>query len=157
MSKRNVIGCFERVSFPDFQGVSRIAKIDTGAFTGSIHASNIVSGPMPGSRKRVLRFNLFGKKKYYYETTVYKVTPARVANGESTRRYIVPFHIDIEGKTYEILLALSDRSEMKRRVLIGRRFLKNNNFIIDTNLHREFDGEWKMKGSKGEDSYFVKW
>ncbi|MCL1929816.1 RimK/LysX family protein [Candidatus Saccharibacteria bacterium] len=153
MKKPNVIGCFERVSFPDFQGVSRIAKIDTGAFTGAIHVSDITVD----KSKHILKFNLFGKKKYHYEATVYKVTPARVANGESSRRYIVPFRIEIAGEIYEILLALSDRSEMKRRVLIGRRFLKNNHFIIDTNLHSEFDGEWKMKGAKDEDSYFVKW
>jgi hypothetical protein len=44
-----------------------------------------------------------------------------------------------------------------RRVLIGRRFLKNNDFVIDTNLHNEFDKEWMMKGEKGENSYFIKW
>jgi hypothetical protein len=153
MTKRNIVGCFARVSFPDFQGVSRIAKIDTGAFTGAIHVSDVAVD----KRRHVLSFNLFGKKKYHYETKVYKVTPARVANGASAKRYIVPFHIEVEGHTYEILLALSDRSEMKRRVLIGRRFLKNNDFIIDTNLHSEFDQEWKMKGVKGENSYFVKW
>jgi len=153
MKKRNVIGCFERVSFPDFQGVSRIAKIDTGAFTGSIHATNIKSD----RRKHILSFNLFGKKKYYCELRNYKIVPARVANGEESRRYIAPFHIEIAGKTYETLLTLSDRTEMNRRVLIGRRFLKNNGFLIDTNLHSEFDREWKTKGVKGENSYFIKW
>jgi hypothetical protein len=151
MSRRNIIGCFERVSFPDFQGVARVAKIDTGAFTGAVHVSDIVE------EKGSLSFYLFGKKKYSYTTTVYKTTPARAANGGTERRYVVPFHIEIGGRVYEILLGLSDRSEMTRRVLIGRRFLKNNDFLIDTNLHSEFDREWKMKGEKGEDSYFVKW
>jgi len=151
MKKRNVIGCFERVSFPDFQDVSRIAKIDTGAFSGSIHATEIESD----KKKHVLKFNLFGKKKYHCEISNYKVVPTRVANGDLGRRYIAPFRIEIAGRTYEILLTLSSRAEMARRVLIGRRFLKANDFVVDTSLHSEYDKEWTMKGGKNENSYFV--
>jgi len=38
---KKVIGSFEKVSFPDFGLHNVIAKIDTGAASGSLHATDI--------------------------------------------------------------------------------------------------------------------
>jgi hypothetical protein len=47
----------------------------------------------------------------------------------------------VQGKVYPIRIGLSDRSDMKRSVLIGRRFLRENDMLVDVRVHDEYDDE----------------
>ena len=46
-----VIGAFEKVSFPDFGLFDVVAKIDTGATSGSLHATKIQEIQLPNGEK----------------------------------------------------------------------------------------------------------
>jgi hypothetical protein len=46
-----VIGAFEQVSFPDFGLFDVVAKIDTGATSGSLHATKIKEVELPTGEK----------------------------------------------------------------------------------------------------------
>jgi hypothetical protein len=48
-------------------------------------------------------------------------------------RFFIHTNIIIKDETYKIELSLADRSVMKWPVLIGRRFLHNNDFLVDVN------------------------
>ncbi len=38
---KQIVGSFETISFPDFNGYEVMAKIETGAYTGALHCTKI--------------------------------------------------------------------------------------------------------------------
>jgi len=138
---RKVIGSFEKVSFPDFNLIDIIAKIDTGATTGSLHATGIEEVKLPTGEK-ALRFLPYGHKPVVIVNS-YHQKDIRSSNGESSRRYVIPTTIVIEGVQYPIKLTLADRTLMKKGVLVGRRFLRRHGFVVDVKRGTKYRGEVK--------------
>ena len=106
------------------------AKIDTGADSSSVWASNIKI-----KKDGTLTFSLFGEGSPYYsgkvfKRTDYKVAVVRSATGEEQIRYRAYFRITVAGKTIRALLNLSDRSKNNYPVLLGRRTISNK-FLVD--------------------------
>lgn len=127
---KKIISTFESVRFPDFIGVGEMtAKIDTGAYSGALHCTKIRVEETPTSR--VLHFSPFDHPETEIITKDFVTSHVRSSNGVNQNRYFINTHIVISGKKYEIALSLADRSEMKWPVLIGRKFLRKNNFLVD--------------------------
>lgn len=125
-----IVGTFETVTFPDFTKIGQVkAKIDTGAFTGALHCTLIREEETPEGK--ILRFSPFDHPEVEMVLTEFAVKYVRSSNGESQSRYFINTAINIQGETYPIVLSLADRSEMKWPVLIGRRFLRQHNFLVD--------------------------
>ena len=124
----NIVGAFANVSFPEFGIENIMAKIDTGAYTGALHCSSINVQNVDG--ELVLYFlPLNGKVVIHKEEFIIKFVKS--SNGKREKRYFISTPIRIQGGEYEIVLSLTDRSKMKSDVLIGRRFLKLHNFVVD--------------------------
>lgn len=140
-----VLGCFETVSFPELGVENVIAKVDTGAFSGALHCTNIRVIRRGSERKRVLQFTPHGKRSKTFEVDTFISKYVRSATGHRTRRHIIDTTIEIQGIVYPIRIGLSDRSDLKRPALIGRRFLRENNIVVDVRINQEQDDE-------GEDS-----
>ncbi|MBA3758464.1 ATP-dependent zinc protease [Candidatus Saccharibacteria bacterium] len=126
-----VIGSFEPVCFPDFNGYEVVAKIDTGAYTGALHCTTIqeeetANGP-------VLNFSPFDHPEVKVSLTEFAVNHVKSSNGKIETRYFIDTNIIVAGSSYPIVLSLADRSEMKWPVLIGRKFLRKHNFLVDVN------------------------
>lgn len=125
-----VIGRTSTASFPD-EGISKVpVKIDTGADSSSIWASEL---KMDESGR--LHFVLFGVGSPFYsgkvhKTKKYQVTLVRSSNGTSQIRYRVQLTIVIAGRTVNTNITLADRSRNTYPVLIGCRTLKNK-FLVD--------------------------
>lgn len=119
-----VLGAFEEVSFPLFGDHTVVAKIDTGAYSGALHCSFVEE------KDQRIKFRPFDID---IEITCdeFLVKYVKSSNGKREKRYFIETDVVIAGKQYPVLLSLSDRSEMKWPVLIGRRFLKLNGFLID--------------------------
>lgn len=128
---KNVIGSFETVTFPDFNGYEVMAKIDTGAFTGALHCTKIREEETPEGP--VLHFSPFDHPEVEITLSEFAVNHVKSSNGKAESRYFIDTNISLHGKTYPIVLSLADRSEMKWPVLIGRKFLRKNNFLVDVN------------------------
>jgi hypothetical protein len=124
-----VIGAFEKVSFPDFGLFDVVAKIDTGATSGSLHATRIKEVELPTGEK-ALSFVPYGKKKRIMVNS-FALKEVRSSNGVSSLRYFVPTTIEIEGVQYPIEVSLADRTLMKKAVLVGRQFLRSHGFVVD--------------------------
>lgn len=124
-----VIGAFEKVSFPDFGLFDVIAKIDTGATSGSLHATRIKEINLPTGEK-ALQFLPYGKKQRITVNS-FTLKEVRSSNGVSSLRYFVPTTIEIEGVQFPIEVSLADRTLMKKAVLVGRQFLRSHGFIVD--------------------------
>jgi len=112
-------------------GVSDVpAKIDTGADSSSIWASNICVDP-----ENRLNFCLFGPESPLYTGEVivaekYGVQRVRTSIGEVTVRYRVSLPIVAAGRRVRVSFTLYDRSNNNFPVLLGRKTLKNR-FLVD--------------------------
>lgn len=136
-----IIGCIEKVSFPDLGIVDALAKVDTGAFSGAFHCTDIKVFRKVKSGKRILRFAPAGDHDKTSETEEFKETFIRSATGHRVRRFVISTRIIVDDREYPIWIGLSDRSDMKRPVLIGRRFLRENGLIVDVRINQELDDE----------------
>lgn len=127
-SKIKLIGRREFVDFPHLSITHIEAKIDTGAYTSSIHCKHIEQKTI--DEKDVLLFKLM-------DDTIHSVEHFSRKNiknsfGEKEERYIIKTLIKIGKKTILTTISLSDRKNMRYQVLIGRRLLKGK-FIVDVN------------------------
>ena len=126
------IGRFEKADFPllDLEDIS--IKIDTGAYTSSIHCNNIIE-------KEDLLYctfldeehPLYNGKEFIFNN--YDLVFVKSSNGIIQKRYQVQSTIIIFGKVFKISLSLSARQEMRFPVLIGRKFLTKK-FLVDPEL-----------------------
>lgn len=129
ISSRQVIGIVENVSIGK-RAIDVPAKIDTGADSSAIWATNIRVG-----RDGVLRFSLFGEGSRFYNGKIFKRTDFSVArvkssNGTAEIRYQTHFTITLAGRRVKALFNLSDRSRNTYKILIGRRTISNK-FLVD--------------------------
>lgn len=129
----DIIGRIEHINFPEWDMFEINAKIDTGAYTSSLHCHHIEQFEKDGSE--YVRFNLLDPSHDTYnerlfELPVYKVKSVKSSNGETEDRIIIKALIELMGKEIEAELSLTDRSEMRNPVLIGRKLIKNH-FLVD--------------------------
>lgn len=106
------------------------AKVDTGADSSSIWASNITINP-----ENQLEFHLFSPLSQFYtgqvvKTTDFSVQRVRSSTGHVTVRYRVKLPVVIAGRKLRASFTLYDRSSNNFPILIGRRLL-NRHFLVD--------------------------
>lgn len=128
--ENKILGRVETVSFPEFAAIGEIqAKIDTGAYTGALHCTKVHVKVVKG--QEVLFFSPFDHPEIEISTKVFDKGMVRSSNGDEEERYFVPTKVKIAGAIYPITLTLADRTVMQWDVLIGRRFLQENDFVVD--------------------------
>lgn len=129
---KKVIGRIDKADFPSLDLFDIDIKIDTGAYTSSIHCHKVIV------EDGVLKCLFYdeGHPHYNGKEIIFKTyTKAKVksSNGIVQNRYKVKTTIILFDKKYSINLTLSTRDDMKYPVLIGRKFLSKK-FIVDVNL-----------------------
>lgn len=129
----SIIGRLEQVDFPEWDLFGIDAKIDTGAYTSSLHCHHIERITKDG--KPFVRFNLLDPSHEIYndklfELPIHKSKTVKSSNGVAEERFIVKTTIRILDRKLEAQLSLTDRSEMRYPLLIGRRLLKGH-FVVD--------------------------
>ncbi len=136
MQKKNtklIIGRIEKIDFPEFSISNLDAKIDTGAYTSSLHCHHIV--PIDKNGEEWVQFIVLDPNHPEYEENpfscpLHKVRKVKSSNGQIQERYTIKRKVRFFGKIRTIELTLTDRSEMKFPVLLGRKFLTNK-FLVD--------------------------
>lgn len=120
-------------SLVKIHGIEKVpAKIDTGATSSSVWASDIVM-----HENGDLEFSLFGPKSPFYTGERIHVAASQVqirfvrnSTGDTFIRYQVPLSTVIRGHRMRIRFTLADRSRNNFPILIGRATLKGR-FIVD--------------------------
>ncbi|WP_083750168.1 ATP-dependent zinc protease family protein [Rhodohalobacter halophilus] len=128
-----IIGRIEKIDFPEFSIYNLDAKIDTGAYTSSLHCHHIETFDKNDSQW--VRFNVLDPNHPEYEDSPYScpihsIRSVKSSNGQIERRYTIKRKVKFFGKLRIMELTLTDRSEMKFPVLIGRKFLTDK-FLVD--------------------------
>lgn len=122
-----IIGATEYVKLG---GTTVPAKIDTGAETSSVWASNIKV-----EEDKTLTFTLFAPQSEFYtgeeiHKKDYTVNIIRSSNGTEQVRYRIRLKVEIAGSEFETDFTLADRSKNRFPILIGKLALENR-FLID--------------------------
>ncbi|MBA4301874.1 Uncharacterized conserved protein [Algoriphagus alkaliphilus] len=133
--EKKIIGRKEKISLPKVGLKSVWAKIDTGAFTSSLHAESIREVEEDG--KKVLKFEILmpGHKDFTGKTLSfeeYKQKKVKNSFGQAETRFLIVTKIKIAGETFSAEFTLSDRSSMKNSILLGRKILQDK-FLVDVN------------------------
>jgi len=132
---KKIIGRKEKISLPKL-GLKLVwAKIDTGAFTSSLHVENIREEM--GEGEKVLRFEVLmaGHKDFTGKTLSfrsYRQKQVKNSFGQTETRFLIVTKIRIAGETFPAEFTLSDRSSMKNSILLGRKILQGR-FLVDVN------------------------
>lgn len=129
---KKTIGRIDKVDFYTLDLLNIDIKIDTGAYTSSMHCHKVIE------EDNVLKCLFFDKEHLNYNKKIivfknYSTTKVKSSNGIVQNRYMVKTTMTIFDKKYNIHLTLSTRSEMKYPILIGRKFLSKK-FIVDISL-----------------------
>lgn len=122
-----VIGEIESVHFIDNK-VLLAARIDTGATTSSLGATDIVKMERDG--KKWLRFTMQDKQATVVERPLSRTINIKRHNAEAQQRYVVEMNISIAGKVMKREFSLVDRGSFSFPVLIGRNILQGE-FLVD--------------------------
>lgn len=151
-NQKKIIGRIERVNIPQLDLYNVNAKIDTGAYRGSIHAENIKVVRMKKSGERKLKFNVLDPEHPENDTRVYKVSKfkkvkVRTSQTEFENRYAILLKIEIAGEELKTYLSLSDRKDMRYPILIGRKALKRK-FLVDVGLPKKEDLDFDQEALK---------
>lgn len=138
-----ILGAFEYVTIPSLASGRILAKIDTGAFSGAIHCTDIKVVRRGITKRRILKFTPFGDEHLATETEYFQERLVRSATGHRQKRFIIDTEIDLEGRRYPIAIGLSDRSDLTYEILLGRKFLRENNVLVDARRNQRLDKEWE--------------
>lgn len=129
MIDKVTIGQAEYIRFSDYGDVRVPARIDTGARTSSVWASDILETPAG------LSYCLFGPGNKFYTGEIivadrFSRTVVASSNGHTQIRYKVPMTIKIRKRRIKTFCTLADRSSLGYPVLIGRNTLCGK-FVVD--------------------------
>jgi hypothetical protein len=130
---KKVIGRRERINFPEWGLKNVTGKIDTGAYTSSIHCEFVEEREEDG--RKVLFFKVLepSDKKYngkLLRSENYSQKKVKNSFGQAEVRYKVSTKVIMFGVEFEAEFTLTDRSKMRNPILIGRKLLIGR-FIVD--------------------------
>jgi len=132
MEKRT-IGRRERISFPEWGLKMVTGKVDTGAYTSSIHCEYAEEKTIDG--KKILSFKVLSPKDRKYNGQLLQTedfTQKKVKNsfGQSEIRYKVSTKVIMFEEEFEAEFTLTDRSKMRNAILLGRKLFYGR-FLVD--------------------------
>lgn len=128
-------------------GLKLKARLDTGAKTSSLHAVNVEEFEQDGEQWVKFQIPLADHKVQSakegsnldhdeiileLEQPVERTVLIKRKGAESQRRYVVMMDFCIAGTTHETQFSLTDRGNFSYPVLLGRRFMRDDNILIDS-------------------------
>lgn len=133
------VGRHEKIDLPGMQLINVKAKIDTGAFGCSMHCSEIEEIRRDGKHMlRVVPLQRHKKEEerasYYFEYRGRKIVKS--STGKAEKRYIIKTVVRLFNEEFPVEFSLTDRSNMKFPVLLGRTFLAKR-FLVDVSTFNQ--------------------
>ena len=126
---QKVLGRYDRVDLPEL-GLKNIhAKVDTGAYTSSLHCHQVKV--IDGKLQFVLldeEHPEFTGMKFIFSD--FRIRDIRNSFGEVETRYVITTSVTIFNEVITTQFSLSNRGSLKFPILLGRKILRNR-FLID--------------------------
>ncbi|MCA0869711.1 30S ribosomal protein S6--L-glutamate ligase [Seohaeicola saemankumensis] len=131
-------GWEEWVALPGLGLPAISAKVDTGARTSALHASEIeLFGPSSAPKVRFAVHPIPGRDDLSIPCSALVTDRREVtsSNGESELRYVISTLLEVAGQSWPIDITLTNRSGMASRMLLGRQALTDHISISPTERH----------------------
>ena len=151
MTKKKVsnlptIGWREWVGLPDF-GIEAIkVKVDTGARSSSLHASELQEFERDGEKWVRFKIHPVQRKRdvtVEVEARIIEYRSVRSSSGKVTKRPVIVTKLQLHGITWPVELTLAGRDKMGFRMLMGREAFRGR-FLVDAGKSY-FGGKPKRK------------
>ena len=133
----SVIGLREWVALPDLGVAGLRAKIDTGASTSTLHASDIV--PFERDGARWVRFTahlgtLVQRRHANCEAPLVTVKTIKSSNGQAQTRYVIRTQLALGDRLWPVDFTLACRKTMRYRMLLGAKALIDGQLVVNPGL-----------------------
>ena len=131
---KKIIGRKDMVSFPEFELTNVPVKIDSGAYSSSMHCQSIEVIEFGDKEQLRVVFLDSGISGYTGKEVIFdefKTKIVKSSNGVAQERFFVKGTVRLFGETYETVFSLTERTGLRNPILLGRRLL-NKRFLIDT-------------------------
>ena len=132
--EKKILGRKDLVSFPEFELVDVPVKIDSGAYSSSMHCQSIEVVEFGEKEQLRVIFLDSGISGYTGKEVIFddfKTKIVKSSNGIAQERFFVKGTVQLFGQTYETVFSLTERTGLRNPILLGRRLL-NKRFLIDT-------------------------
>jgi hypothetical protein len=145
-----ILGRYDKVDLPDLGLFNVHAKVDTGAYTSSLHCQRAVV------TNGVLEFVLLDEEHpeftgLKFSFREFEERDIRNSFGEVERRFVIITTLKIYDEDITTEFSLSNRGSLKFPILIGRKILRNR-FLIDvTKKNLSFKEKRKRHALKKKD------
>jgi hypothetical protein len=128
-----VIGWIEHIDLPNIGLMNIRTKIDTGARTSALHATQIEQF----SRNDVswVRFHVQitdTEGGVDIEAPIYDIRHIKNTSGVPEERIVIRTTFQIGGRSWPITVSLTDRASMTFAMIVGRTALKGQNIAVHT-------------------------
>ena len=133
---KSLIGRKDKIDIPSLSIENIAVKIDSGAYSSSIHCSSIeLVQARDGNHLEVIfldenNINFTGKKYIFNE---YRKKKVKSSTGDEQERFFIQLPIVLFEKEFLTDFSLTRRNGLRNPVLLGRK-LTSNHFIIDTSM-----------------------
>lgn len=133
----SVIGLREWINLPELGMVGLRAKIDTGASTSTLHASDIV--PFERDGRRWVRFTahlgtVVQRRHANCEAPLVTVKTIKSSNGQAQTRYVIRTQLALGDRLWPVDFTLACRKTMRYRVLLGAKALVDGQLVVNPAL-----------------------
>lgn len=130
MLNKKIIGRKELISIVDLDLHNLDAKIDTGADSNALHCDDVFI-----DTNNMVHFKLLDEVHSAYhgkemKIPLYQIKKVKSSNGEIQIRPSIKVKVIFFNKTYTTVISLTNRSDMKYPMLIGKKFLASR-FLVD--------------------------
>jgi hypothetical protein len=128
-----IVGWMEYVDLPDLGLLDLKAKIDTGARTSAIHATDIT--PFKKGDEDWVRFTTHATQDGEHVTLESPVHSSRSimnTSGVPEERIIIRTKFRLARRMWTIDMSLTDRENMTFTLIVGRTALKNHSIAVHT-------------------------
>ena len=124
-----ILGRYDRIDLPDLGLYDLHAKIDTGAYTCSLHChrAEVLNGKLEFILLDEEHPEFTGMKFVFPE---FEERDIKNSFGEKERRFVIKTTICIYNENITAEFSLSNRGSLKFPILIGRKILRDR-FLID--------------------------
>jgi hypothetical protein len=132
-----VIGLREWIGLPGL-GIDQVmAKIDSGAKTSALHASDIETFTRDGHTW--VRFNahvgsVHRQRKHPCEAPLVEIKQVRSSNGQTQSRYTIRTRLVLGDRCWSVDFTLTCRKAMRYRVLLGCTAMLDGQLVINPGL-----------------------
>lgn len=126
------IGWRETVSLPELGLLDFAAKIDTGARTTALHATDIT--PYRENGEDWVRFrppDLRHPAPEFCRARIRDSRGVKNSGGSVEERLFIRTHLMIEKRSFLVEISLTDRGELRYPMIIGRNALRGHRLVVD--------------------------